>query len=245
MGFLIDIVLLVILAGIVAISARRSVFSSGFGVVVSAAAVVTALFVTPFCAPTVSDILVQPTVEKSVAVALADMHSAPHATTAAQTVATLPLRELIEEQPDGYLQLLQEYSVSPETVRDAYLAAPQPMTVVHTVAHDFAAAIAETMVFLLISVVAAVLLQFVVRRIEQNLPPLRRYHGFKRVLPALFGVASGLVWSFAVITVLSRLVPAVAGKSVLFTPATLQNADWYSLLERINPLPLLRQLVWK
>lgn len=245
MGFLIDIVLLGLLAGIVVISARRSVFSAGLGVVVTAVAVITALFVTPLLSPTVSDALVRPVVEKSVAVSLADMHSAPHGETVEQTVATLPLGELIETQPEGYLQLLQEYSVSPETVRNAYRLSPQPMTVVHTVAKDFAAAIARTTVFLLLSVAAAVLLQCIVRRIEQNLPPLRRYHGFKRALPALFGVVSGLIWSFAAVTALSWLVSAVGGKSVLFTPATLEKTDWYSLLERINPLPFLRRLVWR
>ena len=160
-------------------------------------------------------------------------------------VATLPLGDLITQQPDGYLQLLEEYGVSPETVQAAYHAAPQPMTVVHTVAKGFADAIAETLAFLLLTMVAAVLLYLIVRRIEQNLPPLRRYHGFKRALPAVFGVLAGLVWSFAVVTAIARVAPAVAGKLVLFTPEALKNADWYSLLERINPLPLLRRLMVK
>ena len=245
MGFLIDVALLGLLVGIVVISARRSVFSAGLGVVVTTVAVLTALFVTPLLSATVSDVLVRPLVEKSVAVSLADMHSAPHGQTAEQTVSALPLGELVETQPEGYLQLLQEYGVSPETVKSAYRLSPQPMTVVHTVAKDFAAAIAGTAVFLLLAVVAAVLLQCVVRRIEQNLPPLRRYHGFKRTLPTIFGIANGLIWSFAVVTAVSWLVPAVGGKLVLFTPTTLEQTDWYSFLEHINPLPLLRRLVWR
>lgn len=244
MGFLIDILLLGLLAGVVAIYARRSVFSAGFGALVVAISVVTAMFVTPLLAP-MAETLVRPSVEKSVAAALADMHSAPHAATPEQTVASLPLGDLIATRPEGYLHLLQEYGVAPETVEAAFLTAPQPMTVVHTVAEGVAAAITETLVYLLLAVAVAVLLHFVVRRIEQNLPPLRRYHGFKRVLPALFGVLAGLIWSFAAVLLLSRLVPAVAGKSVMFTPGTLKNADWYSLLERINPLPLLQRLVHK
>ncbi len=242
MGFLIDILLLGLLVGVVAIYARRSVFSAGLGALVVAISVVTALFVTPLLAP-MAETMVRPSVEKAVAVALADMHSAPHAATPEQTVASLPLGDLIAAKPEGYLHLLQEYGVAPETVEAAFLAAPQPMTVVHTVAEGVAAAITETLVYLLLAVAVAVLLHFVVRRIEQNLPPLRRYHGFKRVLPALFGVLAGLIWSFAVVWLLSRLVPAVAGKSVMFTPGTLKNADWYSLLERINPLPLLQRFV--
>ncbi len=245
MGFLIDIVMLGLLAVIVAITARRSVFSAGMGVVVTVVAVLTALFVTPLVSPMVSDVLVRPAVETSVAVSLADMHSAPHGETVEQTVAALPLGELIETQPEGFLQLLQEYGVSLETVRSAYLLSPQPMTVVHTMARDFAAAIARTLMFLLLSIVAAMLLQWIVRRIEQNLPPLRRYHGFKRVLPALFGVVNGLIWSFAVVTASSWLTLAVGGKSVLFTPTTFESTDWYSLLERINPLPFLQRLVWR
>ena len=245
MGFLMDILLLGLLAGVVAMYARRSIFSAGFGVLVAVIASVAALFTAPFVAPTVSDALVRPSVEKSVAVALADMHSASHAATPEETVASLPLGELVTAQPDGYVQLLKEYSVSPDTVEAAYAAAPQPMTVVHTVAEDFANTIAETLVFLLVMMVAAVLLYLIVRRIEQNLPPLRRYHGFKRALPALFGVLGGLVWSFAVVTAVSRIVPVMAGKSVLFTPDALKNADWYSLLERINPLPLLQRLIVK
>lgn len=244
MGFLIDILLLGLLAAVVAIYARRSVFAAGFGALVAAISVVTALFVTPLLAP-MAQTLVRPSVEKSVAASLADMHSAPHAATPEQTVASLPLGDLIAEKPEGYLHLLEEYGVAAETVEAAFLASPQPMTVVHTVAEGVAAAITETLVFLVLAVAVAVLLRFIVRRIEQNLPPLRRYRGFKLVLPALFGVLAGLIWSFAVVLLLSRLVPAVAGKAVMFTPTTLKNADWYSLLERINPLPLLQRLVHK
>lgn len=243
MSFLIDIALIGILAVVVAVYARRSIFSAGFGVLVTAVAVVAALLITPFLSPTVADTFIQPLTEKPIATALADMHSAPYASTVEQTVAYLPLGEMIVEQPEGYVQLLEEYRVTPETVLEAYYALPLPMTVVHTIAKGYAAALAQAVVFLLLAVLLAVLLQFIVRRIEQNLPPQRRYRGFKRVCPPLFGVMSGLIWSFAVVTALSWAVPAMAGKLLFLTPDVLEKTDWYALLHRLNPLSFWQRMV--
>jgi len=96
-------------------------------------------------------------------------------------------------------------------------------------------------VFFLLCLVLNLILQLVVRRVEQNLPPQRRYRGIKRAVPPLFGVLCGLVWSWVAVTVISWVVPQTAEQLVFLTPAVLERTDWYRWLQSINPLAWLHR----
>ncbi len=239
MSFLVDIVLIGILVAVATAFARKSVFSAGFGTLVTVVGIVAAVFLTPIAAPLAAEYTLAPLTERAVAEELADMYSAPHLATPDETVASLPLETMIAEQSEPYLQLLQKYYVEPSTVQAAWQAQPDGGALVRCIAAPICSAVSEGAVFLLLAVVLTVVLQLVVRRVEQNLPPQRRYRGIKRVLPLLFGVLCGLLWSWAATLVLSRVVPPAAEQLVFLTPAVLEATDWYRWLHSINPLTWL------
>lgn len=236
MSFLVDIVLIGILLLVVVAYARKSIFSAGLGTAATAVAVVASLLLTPLLSPWVAEYAFTPLTEQVVANELADMHSAPHLATAEETVAALPLDAMLTERSEGYLQLLEKYGVTAETVEAAYRDLPQGIAVVRSIAAPLATALSETAVFLLLSLLLTVILTLIVRRVEQNLPPQRRYHGIKQAVPALFGALSGLVWSWVATLVLSWVVPVASGYLVFLTPSVLENTDWYTWIQLINPL---------
>lgn len=241
MSFLVDIVLIGILLAVVTVYARKSIFAAGLGTLVTAIAIVAALFLAPLAAPPVAEYTLTPLIERTVAGELADMHSAPHYGTAEETVAALPLHDMIAAPSDAYLHLLAKYHVTPETVDAAWRAEPSGIAVVRCIAAPLAAVLSEAAVFLLLCVVLTLILQLIVRRVEQNLPPLRRYHGIKRVVPPLFGVVCGFLWSWVAVTVLAGVVPQTAEQLVFLTPDVLERTDWYRWLHSINPLMLIRR----
>lgn len=240
MSFLVDIVLIGILAAVVTVYARKSIFSAGMGTLATAVAIVAATVLAPLAAPPVAAYTVTPFVEKTVAGEIADMHSAPHLSTAGETVAALPLGDMITERSDGYLHLLSKYHVTPEAVETVWRTEGSGVAVVRCIAAPLAAVLAETAVFLLLCLVLMLVLQLIVRRVEQNLPPLRRYRGIKRAVPLLFGVLCGLLWSWVAAAVLARVVPQTAEQLVFLTPEVLEKTDWYRWLQSVNPLTLIR-----
>ncbi len=244
MSFLVDIVLIGILLAVVTTYARKSIFSAGMGTLATAMAVTAALFLAPLAATPAAEITLTPLTERAVAEEFADMYSAPHLATPEKTVAALPFAQMIDEQTESYRRLLEKYHADAATVEAAYRAHPEGITVVHSIAAPFATTLTKAGVFLLISLLLTVVLQLIMRRIEQNLPPQRRYRGFKRVIPPLFGVLSGLLWSWVAIIVLSWVVPVAAEQLVFLTPAVLQQADWYRWLHSISPLALLERFTF-
>lgn len=242
MSFLVDIVLIGILLAVVTVYARKSIFAAGLGTLATAIAIVAALFLAPLAASPVSEYALTPLIERTVAGELADMHSAPHLPTVEKTVATLPLRDMITERSDAYLHMLSKYHVTPETVETVWRTEGTGTAVVRCVAAPLAAVLSETAVFLLLCLVLTLILQLIVRRVEQNLPPLRRYYGIKRVVPPLFGVVCGLLWSWVAAAVLARVVPQTAEQLVFLTPEVLERTDWYRWLHSINPLVWLYSL---
>lgn len=240
MSFLVDIVLIGILLAVVTVYARKSIFAAGVGTLAAAVAIVAATFLTPLVAPTVAAYTVTPLVERTVAGELADMHSAPHRSTVEETVAALPLDEMIAEHSERYVHLLEKYHVSSEAVKDVWHTEKTGVAMVRCLAAPLATVLSETGVFLLLCLVLNVILQLIVRRVEQNLPPLRRYRGIKRAVPPLFGVLCGLLWSWVAAAVLAQVVPQMAQQLVFLTPEVLEKTDWYRWLQSINPLTLVR-----
>lgn len=239
MSFVVDIVLIALMVLVVAVYAKRSIFSALSGMVAVALAAVGAMLLSAPLATPLADVTVRPLVEQAAAGELADMFSAPHLASGRETVATLPLGDLVREEPEAYKQLLTYYSVSPDTVAAAYAAEATPTAVLVALTGGYVEAISRAAVFLCLVAVFYVLLRLIARRIEQNFPPLRRYRGMKRWIPGLIGVPGGLVWSWVAVTIMHWVVPVTAGQLIFLTPKVLEMTDWYAFLQAINPLFLL------
>lgn len=236
MSFLLDIVLIGVLALIVVIYSKRSIFAAAAGLLSVALAAVGAIWLTAPVAAPLNDYVVAPLVEQAAAGELADMFSAPHLSGGRETVASLPLGDLVTEQPEAYLQLLRTYSVQPEAVAAAYAQTPTSETVLVALTADYAVAFSRAAVLIILTLALSLLLRFIARQIEQNFPPARRYRGFKKALPALLGAGAGLLWSWVIATVIHWVVPVVAGQVIFLSPDVLYATDWYRFLWWTNPL---------
>lgn len=238
MNFLLDVILIGILLAVVAIYCRRSIFAAATGAAALALAGVGAALLVGVTAPLVAENITGPLAERTVANELADMFSAPHYADGQDTVASLPLGDLVEQRPEAYLHLLEEYSVSPEAVETAYWADAYPSTVLTAITRDYAAAFAKSIVLPVLTAIFAVILRLIAHRVEENLPPQRAYKGFKRLLPGVIGALAGVILLWVLVPVIGWLVPATAGQTLMLTPAVLEQAEWYSLLRLTDPFLL-------
>lgn len=239
MSFLLDAILIGILLGTVAVYCRRSLFSALTGAAALAVAAVGAVLLAEAAAAPVAANLTAPLAERAVANELADMFSAPHYSNGRDTVASLPLGDLVEQEPEAYLRLLEEYNVSPEAVRAAYLDDSYPVTVLTAVTRGFSDALAKSVVLPVLTALFALILRLIAHRVEENLPPRRAYRGIKRLLPGAVGILAGVILLWVLVPVIGWLAPALAGKSLMFKPQVLEQAEWYSLLKLTDPLLLL------
>ena len=239
MSFFLDVILILILAGVAAIYFRRSIFAAATGAAALALAAVGASLLVGVLAPPVAENLIAPPAERSVANELADMFSAPHLDNGRDTVADLPLGHLVGERPEAYLHLLEEYSVSPEAVEAAWRSDPRPVTLLTAVTREYAAAFARSLVLLILTAVFTLILRLIAHRLEENLPPQRAYKGFKRVLPGLIGLVAGVFLLWTLVPVIGWLTSAAGGKTLILSPSMTRGAEWYSLLRMTDPLLLL------
>lgn len=239
MSFLLDFCLLILGLGVVAWYAKRSIFAAWTGLVSVAVGMAAAMFLTGFAVPFVSQSLVAPLVERTVANELADMYSAPHESGGRDTVKDLPLHELIEQEPEAYTRLLAEYSVSPATVRAAYEKEPTSAAILQALTAAHVEAFSWGLTFVVLSVVLVLLLRLLFHRVEQNFPPTGRYHGLRRVVPALFGIPTALVVLWGVVVVLCWLAPVLGGQTVWISEEILDAAGGFSLLRRCDPFWLI------
>lgn len=234
MSFVLDVCLLVILLAAVALYARRSIFGALTGVTALAVAATAAALLTGTVSPAAESAVTAPLVERAAANELADMYSAPHLSSGRQTVAALPLGELVERQPEAYLQLLDEYSVAPQEVAAAYAASPSAETVLLALTGARSAAMAQSLVFMVLTAVFTLVLRLIAQRVEQNFPPAARYRGLRRLAPGALGALAGLVALWAVVAVLDWLVPTVQGQIWFLSEEMLDGADWFCLLRRTD-----------
>lgn len=239
MSFLLDVLLLGIVLVEVVWYAKRTIFGALSGCVALALAAFAAFFLIGTVAPRLSDYVVTPLVEQAAANELADMYSAAHLSSGRETVAALPLGELVEQQPEAYAQLLNRYSVEPAAVRAAYEADPSPVTVLTALTQARATAISRAVVFVLLTALLRVLLGLIAGRVEQNFPPTPRYHGVKRLVPGLLGIVAGLIVLWVLVAVLSWIVPVLQGQILFLSEETLQTADGFSVLRRSDPFLLM------
>lgn len=235
MSFLLDLCLLLILVGVVALYARRSIFAALTGLAATAIGLTAAVLLTGTVSPALSQAAVRPLVERAAANELADMYSAPHMSSGRRTVESLPLYELIEEEPEAYSRLLAEYNVDPADVRAAYAQNATSEAILVALTQARAAAFSDVLAFVLLSGLLALILRLIAHRIEQNFPPVGRYHGMRRFVPGLIGLPAGLIVLWGVVWVLCRLAPAVQGQTVFLSDTLLETADWFSLLRWSDP----------
>ncbi len=239
MSFLLDLCLLLILVGVVVLYAKRSIFAALTGFAAVAIGLTAAVLLTGTVAPALSQAVVRPLVERSAANELADMYSAPHTSNGRRTVESLPLHELLEEEPEAYSQLLVEYNVDPADVRAAYARNATSEAILVALTQARVAAFSDVLAFAVLSVLLLLILRLIANRIEQNFPPVGRYHGLRRIVPGLIGVPAGLIVLWGVVRVLCRLAPVVQGQTVFLSDALLDAADGFSLLRWSDPFLLI------
>jgi uncharacterized membrane protein required for colicin V production len=238
MGFLIDGVLILVLVLVVVWSARQTISSALFSLLAGIAAVAVAFFASAPLSVFPAEQWIAPAVERRVANDLADMVSAPHLDTGRQTVASLPLDEMLREQPAPYLELLERWGAQPDAVRRAYQQQHSPVAALTAVTDGFCRATARAGTFFALALVLFVLLRLLLRRVEMNLPPPARYAPIQRAIPALIGVARGLLVLFALVTVLEWVLPYCGDRLPALDSSSLSTADVYNLLRRFNPLSM-------
>lgn len=239
MSFLLDVFLVGLLVVEIVWYARRTIFGAASGLVALALAAFAAFFLVGPLSPVLSSTVVTPLVEKTAANQLADMYSAEHLSSGRETVAVLPLGELVGEQPDAYVQLLEQYNVEPDAVLSAYQTSPSSETVLVALTAARAEAVSKAVVFLVLTVVLRLLFGLIAGRIEDNFPPPPRYHGVKKAIPAVLGALAGVIVLWVAVAVFSWVVPVMQGQILFLSEEILQTADGFSLLRQINPFLLI------
>ena len=242
MSFILDVSLILVLLIVVWISAKRSIFSSLSGAVAAIVAVTASLFVAVAFAPTVSQHVVTPIVERHAANELADMFSAPHLSNGRDTVRQFLVHDLVYEEPEAYVQLLKFYNVSAEEVREAYRTDPGPDAVLTALTADCINRFSLAIAFAVSAAAIYIVLCLIARRIEENFPPQRRYRGLRKTVPALVGIVSGFVWCWAAAQVLGLVLPAISGMQMFFTPEVLSRTDIYAALTAWDPFVTVQNL---
>lgn len=235
MSFVLDISLVLVVLIVVWIGAKRSIFASLSDAVAAIVAVAASLFIAANLAPVVSEYAVTPVVERHAANELADMFSLPHLGNGRDTVAQFMVHELVYEQPEAYVQLLDFYDVSAAEVLDAYRANPGSDAVLTALTADCIQNLSLAIAFAASVAVLYIILTLIARRIEDNFPPQRRYHGIRKAAPALISVVSGVVWCWALAQTLCLVLTAISGMQMFFTPDVLSKTDVYAVLTAWTP----------
>ena len=233
MGFLLDLLCVGILAAALLSFIRKPLFSAGVSCAVLALTLVLAFFISAPLSAFVRPLLA-PGVERTAANRLADLYSAVHLDSGEETVAQLDFTDMIRENPPAFSEVLDYFGSDIGEVR----ALPQPadsVQVLHAVTDGYvqalACALSYTGLFLLLFI-AGMLVQ---RRLELNRPPQPSPRGGKLALSAGLGLIAGLLWIFALGTVLCWLASSVGAHAVLVSEQALESASFYQILNRINP----------
>lgn len=233
MGFLLDLLCVGILAATLLTFIRRPIFSAGISCAVLALTLVLAFFISAPLSAAVRHLLA-PGVERTAANRLADLYSAAYLDSGEKTVAQLDFTDMIRENPPAFSEAIGYFGADIEDVRTL----PQPadsVQVLHTVTDGYVQALARALSYaglFLLLFIAGMLVQ---RRLELNRPPQPAPRGRRMALSAGLGLIAGLLWVFALGTVLRWLASSVGAHAVLVSEQALESASFYQILNRINP----------
>lgn len=240
MSFLLDLICIAIVVGVALSCRTRSISSVLFSLLSLMVALVAGAFLTKPAAALLSNHVVQPLMENTIAGELADMFSAPHLSTGKDTVQELPVEELLIKHPVAFDKLLTKYGADYDSVRAAYTQSPEPYTLLTSIAGGFSLGLSSGAAFLTLFLLFLLLARFITRRIEENLPPPKRVKGFRRSLPLLAGVLYGIGFVWALVLLLEWIVPYLSGVTLFFDTNSLLQTNIYAFFKKFHPIiPLL------
>ena len=191
------------------------------------------------CAP-LSEQLIQPAVtpavESSAANELADLFSAPHGNDGHQTVADLPLAQLIEESPVAYQDILNRYTADEQAVAAAYRATPSGSVLLQSITKPWIKLFSDGAAFSALWLLSFILFWLIARRICHNLPPMSPVRGAGHLCSAAIGFLYGAVVVFGLHVWLCWAMPLIGSRTVLISAQAMQYSPVFSAVGRINPL---------
>ncbi|MCI8553378.1 MAG: hypothetical protein HFJ80_00330 [Clostridiales bacterium] len=238
MSLVLDILALVLVAGVALSRLNRSVLSSALTLLSVLLALAGSFFLSQPSGELLADHLVTPAAEKMAANELADMVSAPHKSSGRETAAELPLEDMTWEWSVSFERLCGQYGVSRAEVE---AAAPEgPLAVLAAITAGFSGAFSRSVSMAVLFIVLLVLVRLLLHRIvEQNLPPPAHPTAFKRLASAFLGALTGLTVLLAFLTALALFLPRSPAESLLFSPSLIERTDLCRFVQVINPFCLL------
>lgn len=178
--------------------------------------------------------LLTPPIEKTAANHLADLYSAVHESRGEETVARLDFTDMIAENPAAFQKVLERFGAGIEELR----ALPEGHTsqdVLHTITKRYIDMTARSAAYALVFLLLFLAGKLIQRRIEFSRPPLSSPKGGRMALSAGCGLLTGLVWVFSLAVIQHWLTPVVGADSFLLSSGTMQSANFYQILNQINP----------
>lgn len=233
MGFVVDGLLLLLIAGTAIFSRRQSVSTALLTLLAVVCAVTGAYFLSPLAAQPLSDYVMTPAIEKTAANELADMVSVPHGENGRETVSRLPFDRLMREMKEPLSSMADRYGASLSKVEVAYTQGGG-LSALLALTADYSWTASRSVSFPALCLLLFILLRLLFRRIEMNLPPPGKIHGFRRALPVLVGAVSGALAAMALGLAFEWMAP-YSGQVPVLPRATLDSADLHRLLQRLNP----------
>ena len=234
MNFVLDLLGLLLIALLVLLYWKRSVPDALLTVTAAALALTAAALL---CRPVTDHLtrpLLQPIIEQSAANELADLFSAPHLNSGADTVAALDLSQTVASDAPAYRTLLARYAADPEAVLLAYQAEGTSLAVLQAIAAPLTDLLAHAAAFLLCWAAAGVLLLLIARRVARNLPPPSPVRGAMHLPAALLGLISAYILLCGLQLLLAWLIPAGAGRVIFLENSSADRSMLHALLKQGN-----------
>ncbi|MBR7091644.1 MAG: hypothetical protein IKI50_00465 [Clostridia bacterium] len=234
MNFVLDLLGALLIIFLVLLYWKRSVPDALLTVTASILALTAAVFL---CRPVTDHLtrpLLQPAIEQSAANELADLFSAPHLSTGADTVAALDLSQTVISDAPAYRTLLARYAADRETVLRAYQTEGTPYAVLHAVASPWTELLAHAAAFSLCWLVLNVLLRLIARRIARNLPPSSPVRGAMHLPAALLGLISAYILLCGLQLLLAWLIPAGAGRIIFLENSSAGRSVLHLFFKQCN-----------
>ena len=184
----------------------------------------------------VSEAWTTPYVENRAANGLAELLAADSGTNGRETVAALScIGDLIEEEPEPYLQWLHTYAALPEEAASAYGKDGDAVALLQAVTGEYSRDLTRGAVYLVLTVILFLLCSFIASKLEWNMTEPRRYRGIVRAIPPLCGALCGVLIVMQLTLCLEWIVPPLSGDSMLLSTDMLQKGTVYPALKWLNP----------
>lgn len=222
MAYIVDIILIVIFAIVIIISAHKGFFRSLIDLVGSLAAVVAARILSASFAETVYDSVAAGVVEKTLADNLGSAASVDYAE---------QLQSVLNSIPEGLNGILQIMGLDKQVLLDKISSANLNgdnlvESLMNSVVSPLVTAVIQFVLFVILAIVLIIAVKFFARLLDKIIKKLPVIKGFNKTLGGVFGVLRGLIDVVIIALVISvvagfinnpELVSAVDGSVIIKT----------------------------